>query len=183
MPIAGGSANWSRRTNWYSGSECNRPKRTAHLTTSAPEIGKIIYRTATIPIITLIGTFDPFKPEDINGDRYFHHSTIRLVKEGRILTKIKRPRLPSRRFAPMIKVIVGMADSLQTWKECQGKLVRYLKMKRTQHFWLLGILRIIRIGYWPEQVRRVFDHTKRGSITNYGFLERRDDTNNKSNNL
>jgi hypothetical protein len=55
----------------------------------APEIGKIIYRTATIPIITMSGTFDPFKPKDINGDHCFHLSTIQLVKEGRILTKIK----------------------------------------------------------------------------------------------
>jgi hypothetical protein len=49
----------------------------------APEIGKIIYRTATIPIITMSGTFDPFKPKDINGDHCFHLSTIQLNCERR----------------------------------------------------------------------------------------------------
>jgi len=64
MLIAGGSANWSRRTNLYNDSESTKPKWTAYLIVRTPNIGIKIYRTAVIPIITETGTFDPLKPEN-----------------------------------------------------------------------------------------------------------------------
>ena len=123
MPIAGGSANWSRRTNLYNGSECNKPKRTAYLMISAPKIAIIIYRTATIPTSTMSGTFDPFKPKSINGDHYFHVSNNSTSELEGAWQHSKWLSIPSRRFAPKIEVTVGMADSLQTWKEYQGNLL------------------------------------------------------------
>jgi hypothetical protein len=50
---------------------------------TTPKIGKIIYLMATIPIITKSGTFEPFKPENIDSDNYSMLSTMQLVREGK----------------------------------------------------------------------------------------------------
>lgn len=63
MFIAGGSAYWSRRTNWYNGSEWTKPKRIALLTMIMPKRGRKIYRTAMMPKISGCRIPEPFKPE------------------------------------------------------------------------------------------------------------------------
>lgn len=42
MFIAGGTANCSKRTNWYSGFSCTKPKRNAPLTMTIPIKGRAI---------------------------------------------------------------------------------------------------------------------------------------------
>lgn len=63
MFTAGGTAYWSRRTNWYRGSDWTKPKWTALQTITVPDNGNATYRIAKIPIRILSCTFDPFKPD------------------------------------------------------------------------------------------------------------------------
>jgi hypothetical protein len=105
MLIAGGSANWSRRTNLYNDSESTKPKWTAYLIVRTPNIGIKIYRTAVIPIITETGTFDPLKPENTFWSSFwlfrnlhiYIYIYIYIIKEGcwpeqvyRVLNHMKR---------------------------------------------------------------------------------------------
>lgn len=62
IAIAGGSAYWRRRMNWYKGSTCTKPKCVAPLTITTPKIGSIIYLTAMIPRIVQNGVLAPFNP-------------------------------------------------------------------------------------------------------------------------
>lgn len=63
IDIAGGSANWSMRTNWYNVSDPTIPKWWAALTTPIPMSGKATYRTTRIPTVSHTPTPDLFKPK------------------------------------------------------------------------------------------------------------------------
>lgn len=52
MFIAGGTAYWRWRMNWYRGSGWMRPRRTAPLTKPVPSRGSRMYLTTTMPAIT-----------------------------------------------------------------------------------------------------------------------------------
>ena len=57
---------------------------------TTPKINKTIYLMTTIPTITKSGTFEPFKPENIDSDNHPMLLTMQLVKKGKPV-RIQKP--------------------------------------------------------------------------------------------
>jgi len=128
MFMAGGTAYWSRRTNWNKGlSESTRPNLTALLTMSMPSRGRNMYRTASMPIMIPKWTPDPFSPG--KNSIFCSEKTMLVMHIWLNFLVIKRISVPRRRFAPNIKITHGTAASLHI----EGSVVKSLMLQQYHH--------------------------------------------------
>jgi len=107
MFIAGGTAYCRSRMKWYKGSECTRPRQTAHWTINMPIKGKAMNRTTMTPRITesLIG--GPCRPG-------FWRTRLDIITHYAHITTIIKYSSPLVRFPPVIRWILGIVPLLHT---------------------------------------------------------------------